>query len=322
MSFQKELENKLSEMNNAINSKKTILLIDGEDQRSIETVKMISKTNLVNVVLLVKEKNNELPSNIIQEVISNEKKEQYANQFFEFRNGKETMESAKKSLEGAPFYAMMMLKNKEVDGVVGGLNYTTADILRAGFKVIGPKKGIKTISSAMIMHKETEKYIFSDISVNIKPNADQLSEIGLNASDFAKGLGLEPKIAFLSFSTDGSGMSDESKLVAEAVAKFNEVSDVKAIGEIQFDAAFDETVRKAKYKKESYSGKTNVFVFPTLDAGNIGYKIAQRLGGFGAIGPVITGISSPVNDLSRGSTPEDVYNTILITALQAFQEKK
>ncbi|MGZ9428732.1 phosphate acetyltransferase [Mycoplasma sp. 1012] len=323
MFFQKELENKIDIKNKELKSKKTILLIDGEDQRAIDAAEKLVNTDLVNVILLVNKENKNVSSKIQQEVISSSKKEKYAKLFFEARNGKETMESAQKSLESNPFYGMMMLKNKEVDGVVGGLNYTTADILRAGFKVIGPKKGIKTISSAMIMHKENEKFIFSDISVNIKPNSDQLAEIGLNAKEFAKNLGIEPKIAFLSFSTDGSAVSDESKLSSEATIKFNELSsDVKAIGEIQFDAAISENVRKAKYKKESYDGQTNVFIFPNLDAGNIGYKIAQRLGNYGAIGPVITGIAEPVNDLSRGSTVEDVYNTVLITTLQTFKEEK
>ncbi|TDV23572.1 phosphate acetyltransferase [Mycoplasmopsis mustelae] len=317
MDFQKELELKILKNNENTKSKKTILLIDGDDQRSVEAAKLVEKSQLVNVVLLVNKINGSLPPSIRQEIMTAEKQQIFANHFFELRKGKETLESAQKNLQTAPFFAMMMLKNKEVDGVVGGLNYTTADILRAAFKVIGPKKGIKTISSAMIMHKEASKYIFSDISVNIKPNSEQLAEIGLNATEFAKSLGFDPKVSFLSFSTDGSAVSEESKLVVEATAKFNEISEIKAIGEIQFDAAFDEKIRHAKYKKEAFSGTTNVFIFPNLDAGNIGYKIGQRLGGFGAIGPVITGIAEPVNDLSRGSSIEDVYNTILITALQA-----
>ncbi|UWD33979.1 phosphate acetyltransferase [Mesomycoplasma molare] len=323
MHFQKELENKIQSKNKEFNTKKTILLIDGDDERAIKAAELIAKSGLLNAVLLVNKKNDDVSNNIKQEVVSLEKQKEYANLFLELRKGKETPESAEKSMKNNPFYAMMMLKNKEVDGIVGGLNYTTADILRAAFKVIGPKQGIKTISSAMIMHKEEEKFIFSDISVNIKPNSDQLAEIGINAKEFAKNLGLDTNVAFLSFSTDSSAVSEESKLVADAVEKYNSISkDKKAIGEIQFDAAIDPKVRQAKYKKESYSGKTNIFVFPNLDAGNIGYKIAQRLGNYGAIGPVITGIAEPVNDLSRGSTVEDVYNTILITTLQSFKEEK
>ncbi|MBN3534575.1 phosphate acetyltransferase [Mycoplasma procyoni] len=319
MEFQKTLQEIIS-LNNQKESKRKIVLIDGDDKRAIEAAEMIAKTDLITPVLVVDKINENIDKRVIQEVVSEEKQNIYAHKFFDFRKGKETLESAQAAMRTKPFYAMMMLKNNEVDGVVGGLNYTTADILRAGFKVIGPKQGIKTISSAMIMHKGDEKFIFSDISVNIKPNADQLAEIGLNASEFARSLGIEQKVAFLSFSTDGSAVSEESKLVQEAKEKFNQLSvNTKAIGEIQFDAAFDEKIRMSKYKKEAYQGKTSVFVFPTLDAGNIGYKIAQRLGGFGAIGPIITGIAAPVNDLSRGSTTEDVYNTILITALQSFE---
>ncbi|WP_322961651.1 phosphotransacetylase [Mycoplasmopsis cynos] len=317
MNFKKEIEAKVQSLNRDCKSKKTILLIDGEDERSIEAAKLLVKNGLVNVILLVKEKNDSLSDEIQQEVISLEKQEAYAIQYFELRKGKDTLEVAKKNLNQAPFYAMMMLKNNEVDGVVGGLDYTTADILRAAFKVIGPRKGIKTISSVMVVYKDDFKYIFSDISVNIKPTADQLVEIALNAVDFAINLNIEPRVAFLSFSTGGSTVSYESKIVSEAVTKFNEQCFYKAIGEIQFDAAFDEKIRTSKYKKETYTGNTTIYIFPNLDAGNIGYKIAQRLGGFGAVGPIVAGVAAPVNDLSRGSTVDDVYDTVLITALQA-----
>ncbi|MGY6172140.1 phosphate acetyltransferase [Candidatus Mycoplasma pogonae] len=297
---------------------KKILLVDGDDQRAIETAKMLKKDNFCEPILLVK-KPQDVVEGIETIVMDETEIAKYAQKFFELRKGKETEDAALKAMQTRPFFAMMKLRNNEVDGVVGGLLYTTADILRAGFKVIGPKPGIKTISSANIMHKGSEKYIFSDISVNVKPNPQQLAEIGLNAVEFArKTLNLEPNVAFLSFSTDGSAVTDESKATREAADIFNQLSNSKnpAIGEIQFDAAIDTGVRSSKYKRPAYDGATNIFVFPSLEAGNIGYKIAQRMGNWGAIGPIINGIAKPLNDLSRGATVDDVFNTVLITVLQ------
>ncbi|WP_033161388.1 phosphate acetyltransferase [[Mycoplasma] collis] len=322
MNFQKTLENKIK-LKNETNKKRKILIIDGDDQRAVETAKLFIKSQLVTPVLLVDKLHSNLTNEIIQEVMTSEKKSKFSQLFFELRKGKESLENAQKALETKPFYGMMLLKTNEVDGVVGGLNFTTSDILRAAFKVIGPMPGIKTISSAMIMHKDDEKLIFSDISVNIKPNSDQLAEIGFNSEIFAKSLGFDPKVAFLSFSTDGSAKSEETETVINAFEKYKTLStNPNVIGEVQFDAAYVEKVKNDKYKKPSFEGKANVYIFPTLDAGNIGYKIAQRMGGYGAIGPIITGVSAPVNDLSRGATVEDVYNTMLITTLQTYKEEK
>jgi len=152
------------------------------------------------------------------------------------------------------------------------------------------------------------------------PTSDQLVEIAQNAAKFAGTIDLEKKVAFLSFSTLGSAVHERSTFVRDAVLKYNENNpEIKAIGEIQFDASVSETIRKAKYKEETFKGNPNIMIFPSLEAGNIGYKIAQRMGGYGAIGPIITGINKPVNDLSRGALTDDVYNTALLTALQTFE---
>ncbi|QDY88712.1 phosphate acetyltransferase [Mycoplasma anserisalpingitidis] len=305
---------------NEINTTKKIVLIDGDDNRSIEAAKLLAKKyKNVEVTLLV-EKDHEPVDNLQFLNMNNDKNviEQMVKDYVVLRKGKETEEQAIKALSSRPFYAMMLLAQGKIDGVVGGLNYSTADILRAAFKTIGPKPGIKTISSVMIMHKDEDTLIFSDISVNPKPNQEQLSEIGLNAADFAKQMGFDPRVAFLSFSTDGSAKTDETVMVRNATDLFNDTyQGVKAIGEIQLDAALVSEIRKAKYSRESYSERANVLVFPDLGAGNIGYKLVQRLGGYGAIGPVVVGTNKPVNDLSRGSTVEDVLNTVLITVLQS-----
>ncbi|AWX70429.1 phosphate acetyltransferase [Mycoplasmopsis anatis] len=304
----------------SINTTKKIVLIDGDDNRSIEAAKKLAqKYKNIEVTLLV-EKDHEPVENLHFVNMNNDKSviEQMVKDYVVLRKGKETEEQAVKALSSRPFFAMMLLAQGKVDGVVGGLNYSTADILRAAFKTIGPKPGIKTISSVMIMHKDIDTLIFSDISVNPKPNQEQLSEIGLNAAEFAKQIGFDPRVAFLSFSTDGSAKTDETVMVRNATDLFNQVyQGVKAIGEIQLDAALVSEIRKAKYSREAYSERANVLVFPDLGAGNIGYKLVQRLGGYGAIGPVVVGTNKPVNDLSRGSTVEDVLNTVLITVLQS-----
>lgn len=314
MDFVSFIEKKVEENIQKNQKIKKILIIDGEDSRAIEAAKILKKNKLVEPVLLVKTK---LDLEIEQEIVNQEKIQIFIKKFLKIRKEKETLETATKQLNTLPFYGMMMLEAEIVDGVIGGLNYPTSDILRAAFKCIGPKKKIKTISSVMIMHKENQKYLFSDISVNVKPSEEQLAEIGLNASEFAKFLDFEQKTAFLSFSTDGSAVTPESILVKKAVEIFNQKSAYPAIGEIQFDAAINEDIRKSKYKKNSFSSESKIFIFPDLNSGNIGYKIAQRLGNFGAVGPIITGIKKPINDLSRGALAEDVYATALITALQA-----
>ncbi|WP_406617073.1 phosphate acetyltransferase [Mycoplasmopsis adleri] len=298
---------------------RTILLIDGDDKRAIDAAKELEKYPNLKIILLVeKPLNIKTKATILNMNEDPNKIEALAQKYVELRKGKDTIEAAREVLKTRPFYAMMLLATKEVDGVVGGLNYSTADILRAAFKAIGPKVGIKTISSVMIMHKNDELYFFTDISVNPSPDVPALVDIAKNAADFVKSFDIDPKIAFLSFSTDGSAKNPSTIAVSEACAEFNKVYEgTKAIGEVQLDAALDLEVRKLKYKHESYNEKANVLVFPDLNAGNIGYKIAQRLGNFGAIGPIITGVKMPVNDLSRGSTVNDVVNTVLITAIQS-----
>lgn len=317
MTYQEYLQARL-EQQNETKSLRSVLIIDGADPRAIAAAKLLKEKNLVKPVLLVDE---EIPNlDVDQHIVNFQEKMEFIKEFLKFRKGKETPESAEIQFQSNAFYGTMLLRNKKVDAVVGGLNYPTAEILRAAFKIIGPKPNIKTISSVMIMHKDQEKYLFSDISVNIAPNENQLVDIAKNALDFAIQLGFDPKPAFLSFSTKGSAKSPQSELVAKAAQMFNATSPIEAYGEIQLDAALDIEVRRQKY--EVNVGKNaNILIFPNLDAGNIGYKIAQRLGNFGAIGPIITGINAPINDLSRGSTTQDVFNTVLISALQVEEGK-
>lgn len=314
---------KLNSQIETIKNKKHIILIDGDDPRMIEAAQKLAVYKNIELTLLVEKQTPNINGLNFVDINSNhELIKQMVDKYVEIRKGKENEEQALKAVSTRPFYAMMLLAMNKADGVVGGLNYSTADILRAAFKVIGPKKGIKTISSVMIMHNDENTIFFSDISVNPKPNKEQLSDIAINAADFTAQLGFDPRVAFLSFSTDGSAKTDETIMVREATDLFNEkYNKTKAIGEIQLDAALDLKVRQAKYKREFYDESANVLVFPDLGAGNIGYKLVQRLGGYGAIGPIVVGANKPVNDLSRGSSVDDVVNTVLITVLQSEEGK-
>ncbi len=303
------------------NDKKRILLIDGNEERSFKAALKHKEDNYVEPILLLKEHNEEIEAQVKTIVISDykERKTEFIDLYLSKRKGKETIGQAEKVVFQANYFGMLLLELGDVDGVVGGLTFPTSQILSPAFKIIQPAQGIKTISSVMIMEKENEHYLFSDISVIPEPTKEQLVDIAINTSNFSKQIQLEEKVAFLSFSTSGSANHASTKKVYEAKNEFNEKYKPthQAIGEVQFDAAFTPEIRESKYKEDHFNGKSTIFIFPSLDAGNIGYKIAQGMGGYGAIGPVITGLNKPVNDLSRGSTIQDVYKTILITALQS-----
>ncbi|CAM9122086.1 phosphotransacetylase [Mycoplasma todarodis] len=303
-----------------LDTKKRILLLDGVEERNLKAAIKHTKDGIVETILLLEEHNTEIESQIKTIVISDYKhrKQEFVELYLSKRNGKETIEQAEQVIFQPNYFGMLLLELGEVDGIVGGLTLPTSQILSPAFKIIKPKEGVKTISSVMIMEKESEHYLFSDISVVPEPTQDQLVDIAINASNFSKKVGIKDKVAFLSFSTSGSANHESAKKVYNAKEEFNNKfqPSYKAIGEVQFDAAFNPEIRKSKYKEEGFEDKATIFVFPSLDSGNIGYKIAQGMGGFGAIGPIVTGLNKPVNDLSRGSTIDDVYNTILITALQ------
>lgn len=202
--------------------------------------------------------------------------------------------------------------------MVSGAAHSTADTVRPALQIIKTKDGIKKTSGVFVMVREEEKYVFADCAINISPDSEDLAEIAMESAVTAKLFGVDPRVAMLSFSTKGSAKSAETEKVVEAliIAKSKNPSLV-IDGEFQFDAAFVPSVAEKKSPHSEIKGNANVFVFPNLDAGNIGYKIAQRLGGFEAVGPVLQGLNKPVNDLSRGCSAEDVFNLALITAAQS-----
>lgn len=239
--------------------------------------------------------------------------------FVERRKGKNTKEQAETMLRDVNYFGTMLVYMDKADGLVSGAIHSTGDTVRPALQIIKTKPGVSRTSGAFIMVKGDERYLFADCAININPGAQELAEIAVESANTAKIFDIDPQVAMLSFSTMGSAKSDEVTKVQEAVKLAKELAPNEKIdGELQFDAAFVPVVAKQKAPESEVAGHANVFVFPELQSGNIGYKIAQRLGGFEAIGPVLQGLNKPVSDLSRGSVEEDVYKVAIITAAQAL----
>jgi phosphate acetyltransferase len=240
--------------------------------------------------------------------------------FVERRKGKATEENARKILLDENYFGTMLVYLNKADGLVSGAAHSTADTVRPALQIIKTKEGVKKTSGVFIMVREDEKYVFADCAINIAPDSNDLAEIAVESAKTANMFDIQPRIAMLSFSTKGSAKSPETERVSGAVEEAKRRDPSLVIdGEFQFDAAFVPSVAKSKAPDSPLQGDANVFIFPSLEAGNIGYKIAQRLGGFEAVGPILQGLNKPVNDLSRGCNEEDVYKLALITAAQGIK---
>lgn len=245
--------------------------------------------------------------------------EQMVDAFVERRHGKNTKEQAQKMLRDPNYFGTMLVFLGQVDGMVSGAIHPTGDTVRPALQIIKVKPGLTRTSGAFIMQKDDQRYLFADCAININPNSQELAEIAVTSAKTAQLFDIDPKVALLSFSTKGSAKSDEVTKVAEAAKLAQQMDpDLALDGELQFDAAFVPKVAQQKAPNSAVAGQATVFVFPELQSGNIGYKIAQRFGGFEAIGPVLQGLNKPVSDLSRGCNEEDVYKLSLITAAQAL----
>lgn len=235
------------------------------------------------------------------------------------RKGKNTAEQARQLLRDVNYFGTMLVYLGKVDGLVSGAVHPTGDTVRPALQIIKTKPGISRTSGAFIMVRGQERYLFADCAINIDPDAQQLAEIAVESAKTARLFKIDPKIALLSFSTLGSAQSPVVDKVATAVKIAQQLAPAERIdGELQFDAAFVPNVAAKKAPNSKVAGQANVFVFPELQAGNIGYKIAQRMGGFTAIGPILQGLNQPVSDLSRGASEDDVYKVAVITAMQAI----
>ena len=241
----------------------------------------------------------------------------------ERRKGKTDSETAEKWLQDVNYFGTMLVYTGKADGMVSGATHPTGDTVRPALQIIKTAPGSSRISGAFIMQKGDERYVFSDAAINIDIDAPTMAEIAVQSAQTAKVFDIEPKVAMLSFSTKGSAKSPLVDKVIEATKLAKKLAPELADqidGELQFDAAFVETVAAAKAPGSQVAGQANTFIFPSLEAGNIGYKIAQRLGGYEAIGPILQGLAQPVSDLSRGANEEDVYKVAIITAAQAITQ--
>ena len=244
--------------------------------------------------------------------------------FVEARKGKATKMDAEYMLKkDNNYYGVMMVKAGLADGMVSGAIGTTGDTIRPALQLIKTKPGVSRVSGVMIMiGPDGQQLVFADTAVNITLESQEMAEVAVESAETARGFGIDPKVALLSFSTKGSARHDLVDKVIKATKKAKEINpDLELDGELQFDAAIDPTTAASKAPKSDVAGKANVFIFPDLQSGNIGYKIAQRLGGYKALGPILQGLNAPVNDLSRGCSAQDVYEIAVITASQAVNGK-
>nr|WP_205421914.1 phosphate acetyltransferase [Heyndrickxia coagulans] len=245
--------------------------------------------------------------------------EEMVQAFVERRKGKATEEDARQILKDVNYFGTMLVYLKKADGLVSGAIHSTADTVRPALQIIKTKPGVKKVSGVFIMVRGEEKFVFADCAINISPDSQDLAETAVESAKTARTFDIEPRIAMLSFSTKGSAHSDETEKVAQAVRLAKERDpELVMDGEMQFDAAYVPAVAQKKAPDSVIQGNATVFIFPNLDAGNIGYKMAQRLGGFEAVGPILQGLNAPVNDLSRGCNAEDVYHLALISAAQSL----
>lgn len=309
---------------------KTIVFPEGQEPRIFRAAIRLKNDGLVVPILLGKV--DEIKQNAENEGVDlgdielidpntypEDKFAEMVEAFVERRKGKNTKEQAETMLRDVNYFGTMLVYMDKADGLVSGAIHSTGDTVRPALKIIKTKPGVSRTSGAFVMVKGDERYLFADCAININPGAQELAEIAMESANTAKIFDIDPQVAMLSFSTMGSAKSDEVTKVQEAVKLAKELAPNEKIdGELQFDAAFVPVVAKQKAPESEVAGHANVFVFPELQSGNIGYKIAQRLGGFEAIGPVLQGLNKPVSDLSRGSVEEDVYKVAIITAAQAL----
>jgi len=317
-----------------LDKKKIIVLPEAWDERMIIAANKLQNEKIADVILLGTEEmikplalKNDIDYSKLKVVdhLKSPNFDAYVDEYFKLREKKGiTRDEAKKVIENPLYYGVMMVRKGEVDGCVAGANNTTGEVIRASLHIVGTKKGIKTLSSCFIMELADDEFvndklvIFSDCAVVPNPDPEQLSDIAISAAESCQSfLGKSPKVAMLSFSTMGSAASDDTEKVVAAVKIAKEKrSDLAIDGEMQFDAALIPKIGQKKAPNSKVAGQANVFVFPDLDAGNIGYKILERLGKAKAIGPIFQGLGMPINDLSRGCSADDIVNTATFTCLQ------
>lgn len=306
-----------------------VVFPEGLDERVLSAAGRLAQEKLLTPVIIgdakeIQEKASQLqvPLESVEIYDPKDVMEDMVSAFVEIRKGKSTEEEARKTLLDENYFGTMLVHMKLAQGMVSGAAHSTADTVRPALQIIKTKPNVNKTSGVFIMVRGDEKYVFADCAINIAPDSQDLAEIAVESAKTGQMFDIEPRVAMLSFSTKGSAVSPETEKVIEAVSIAQKMDPQLMIdGELQFDAAFVPSVAKSKAPNSPLQGKANVFVFPSLEAGNIGYKMAQRLGQFEAVGPILQGLNKPVNDLSRGCCEEDVYKLAIITAGQALQTR-
>lgn len=306
----------------AKSNKKTIVLPRSSDERVIKAAQFLTDEGLCEVILLKNEEGGDIPENLkVVDPKTDSNLRKYADLFYERRKHKGiTKEQAMETVQDPLYFAAAMLANGDADGCVTGSVATTGDVLRAAIQTIGLKPGSNVVSSTFLMSFEDGRvFTFGDCAVVPYPESDQLATIAMDSAQTHKKVtGQDPKVALLSFSTKGSAEHERIDLVREALEIVKSHNpDFPVDGELQFDASVVPTIANRKAPDSEVAGEANVFIFPNLDAGNIGYKITERLAGATATGPIIQGLAKPMMDLSRGCRWEDIVNTACVCALMS-----
>jgi len=298
----------------AASNLKTIILPEHDDTRVLEAIKIIEKEGIAKVILLSPDK------------IDPGEKERYIDQFYQIYKVKDyTLEAVRELFKTTLYYAAMMTREGKADGMVAGASHTTPNMARAVIRCLEVDQRITIVSSCFVIavpdcsYGEEGTFIFADCGVIPDPNARQLACISVAASEMAKKvLGITPRIALLSYSTKGSAKAKSAEKIAEGIRLFKDMAPGEIIdGELQLDAAIVPEVAKIKHPDSPIAGRANILIFPSLDAGNIGYKLVQRLAKADALGPLFLGLKRPASDLSRGCLIEDIVNSVALTAIMA-----
>ena len=317
-----------------------IVYTEGSDARILESAARLKKDGFLTPVLVgnvdevkaaAAKGGFDIEGLEILDPLTYDKMDEMVNTMVELRKGKMSAEDCRAALSKGNYFGTMLVKMGVADALLGGATYSTADTVRPALQLVKTRKGANLVSSCFIMVRGDEMLAMGDCAINISYEdkldkegnvtlsaAQQLAEVAVETAKTAKVFGMDPKVAMLSYSTKGSGKGPSADLVRNATAIAKEMApDVAIDGEMQFDAAVSRVVGQLKFPGSPVAGYANTFIFPEIQSGNIGYKIAQRLGGFAAYGPILQGLNAPINDLSRGCDAEEVYQMSIITAALA-----